>query len=60
MPAYRLPSHAINVHDPLATPEENAIAQARAEARSGYFTGPGWAPTWHDRPDAGLQAFGEE
>ena len=29
---------------------ERAIANAREEARAGYFTGPGWAPTWHE-PD---------
>lgn len=46
-PMHRLPSHGIDTHDPLATAEENAIAMARAEQRSGFFSGPGWAPTWH-------------
>jgi hypothetical protein len=40
-PVHRLHS------DPLATAEENALAQAIAESRAGHFTGPGWAPIWH-------------
>ena len=60
-----LPSHrqayAINAHDPLATPEENEMAMARAEARSvGRFSGPGWAPTWHGRDDEQQQAYAVE
>ena len=46
VPAHRLQSHAIDGYDPLATPEENMVALAREERRAGYFTGPGWAPTW--------------
>jgi hypothetical protein len=58
VPAHRLPSHAFNTYDPLATNEENAIAMARAEARSGYYTGPGWAPTWHGDERTQQQAYG--
>lgn len=48
IPYWRLPAVGIgNDWDPLGTSEENAIAMAAAERRSGYFTGPGWAPTWH-------------
>ena len=48
VPMHRLPSHGIGAsHDPLASLEENALALAREEARSGYWSGPGWAPTWH-------------
>lgn len=51
MPFHRLPTHAIDGDfDPLASPQERAIAIAREEARSGFFTDPGWAPTWHE-PD---------
>jgi hypothetical protein len=46
VPAHRLQSRAIDDYDPLATPEENMVALARAERRAGHFTGPGWAPTW--------------
>ncbi len=47
VPAHRLQTHAIGTsYDSLATPEENLAALAREEQRSGYFTGPGWAPTW--------------
>ena len=47
VPIHRLQSYGIGVHDPLATAEENALAQAIAESRAGRFTGPGHAPTWH-------------
>jgi hypothetical protein len=49
MPVRGLPSHAIDagVYDPLASPAENRLRLIRAEARAGYFTGPGWAPIWH-------------
>ena len=47
VPIHRLQAFAIDTHDPLASAEENAIAMAHAEQRSGFFTGPGWAPTWH-------------
>jgi hypothetical protein len=47
MPTHRLQSHAIGGDfDPLASADERAAAAHREEAR-GYFTGPGWAPTWH-------------
>ena len=46
VPAHRLQSRAIDDYDPLATPEENMVALAREERRAGYFTGPGWAPSW--------------
>jgi hypothetical protein len=45
-------------HDPLATPEENAIALAREQARAGYFSGPGWAPTWVGDDDRTHQNYG--
>jgi hypothetical protein len=48
IPVHRLPTHGLGAtHDPLASPEENALALASEEARFGYFTGPGCAPTWH-------------
>jgi hypothetical protein len=59
MPAARMQSHAFNTYDPLATNEENAIAMARAEQSSGYFTGPGWAPTWHG-DERTQQVYGED
>ena len=46
VPMHRLQSHAIDDYDMLASAEENAVAIAREEQRAGYFTGPGWAPTW--------------
>ena len=48
IPMHRLQSHAIDGHEPLATEAENAIASEREERRSGFFTGPGWAPTWNE------------
>jgi pimeloyl-ACP methyl ester carboxylesterase len=49
LPSHRLPTHAIGGDfDPLASADERAAAAHREEARAGYFTGPGWAPTWHD------------
>ena len=57
MPAHRMQAYAIGTsYDPLATPEENLVALAREEQRSGYFTGPGWAPTWvgDDRKQYGI------
>ncbi|MGA7307582.1 MAG: hypothetical protein WBX05_01380, partial [Pseudolabrys sp.] len=59
MPAHRLQSYAVSAHDPLATNEENAIAMAHAEQRGGYFTGPGWAPTWHG-DERTQQVYGED
>ena len=47
-PLHLLPSHAVSAHDPLANPQENAIAMAREKVRCGYFSGPGWAPLWHE------------
>jgi len=50
MPTHRLQTRALGSdYDPLATPQEQAVARAREEASfaAGYFTGPGWAPTWH-------------
>jgi hypothetical protein len=58
LPAHRLQAYAINTHDPFATDEENAIARAREEQRSGYFTGPGLAPTWHGEERTAQQAYG--
>ena len=55
VPAHRLQLHAIDNYDVLATAEENAIAMAHAEQRGGYFSGRGWAPTWHDDAYAGQQ-----
>jgi hypothetical protein len=46
VPMHRLQSHAIDDYDILASAEENAVAITREEQRAGYFTGPGWAPTW--------------
>ena len=58
LPTHRLQAFAFDTYDPFATPEENAIATARAEARAGvYFCGPGSAPTWHGRDDEEQQAF---
>jgi len=49
IPAQHLQSCAIGAEwDPTATLEENLGSMAQAEARLGYFTGPGWAPTWRD------------
>ncbi len=59
MPAHRLQSYALSAHDPLATNEENAIAMAHAEQRSGFFTGPGWAPVWHS-DERTQQVYGED
>jgi hypothetical protein len=52
LPLQRVPSHAISEFDPLASAEDNILAMARAEQRAGWFSGPGWAPTWHgdDQP----------
>lgn len=51
MPLRGLPSHPIDagLYDPLASPAENRLHLMRAEARVGYFTGPGWVPIWHDQ-----------
>lgn len=51
LPASRLQSYGIDTHDPLATAEENAIAMARAEARSGF--------TWHG-VERTQQVYGED
>jgi hypothetical protein len=49
VPVDRLQSRAIDAdaYDPLASVVENRESLLRAEARAGYFTGPGLAPTWH-------------
>ncbi len=60
VPAYRMPSYAISDYDPLATNEENLMAVARAEQRGGYFTGPGWAPTWHGDERTPQQGYGAD
>lgn len=47
IPLRPLPAYAIGrSYDPLATLEENTLALAREEARSGWFSGPGSAPHW--------------
>ena len=47
VPLRHLPAYAIGrAYDPLASREENLAALQREEQRAGYFTGPGWAPTW--------------
>ncbi len=49
LPPHRRQSHAIGgSHNIMASPEENAAALAREEAQLGYWSGPGWAPTWND------------
>ncbi len=60
VPTQRLQSHGIYAHDPLATAEENALAQAIAESRAGRFTGPGHAPTWHGDEKNTRQAYGAD
>jgi hypothetical protein len=45
LPLHRLQACAIGGYDnPLASPQERALANAQAEARAGYWSGP--APTW--------------
>jgi hypothetical protein len=50
IPFNRLPESSGYEYNPLAEPEEKLRAERRAEERwkSGYWSGPGWAPTWHD------------
>ena len=63
MPVHRLQAYAIGgSYEPMATPEENALALAREERRyagRGYFTGPGWAPKWLEN-GLHVQAYAEE
>jgi hypothetical protein len=59
VPAYRLQTYS----DPYDSMREwdDPGYHARAAARqSGYFSGPGWAPTWHSGDDEQQQAYGIE
>jgi hypothetical protein len=52
MPVHRLQTHSIDAHDPIAAIEGRIPA---AQSQRGYFSGPGWAPTWHGDDEGNVQ-----
>jgi hypothetical protein len=57
LPPHRLQTHAIDDTDGFSTLAGRAPWQ-RGQAQ-GYFSGPGWAPNWHD-DGLQVQAYAEE